>query len=239
MEPLREDLGYQLINRNKFGYDAFIDIRRLSKAWDLPVKRFYDVGTNEERVAEVTFSHFPCVEIFAFEPPPDTFLRLVRRMECRPRLRRQTGNALPIWIVQPEQPNAPHAVRFPQSERTMQVSCTTIDDFGATHGLGAIDVLEIDTEGSDFDVIPGGRKLLGLGAIRFVYFEFNEILERNGVSGGALPPIAMLVRPFGYRFVATYTDRIVTEGEMPAFPTRFLRYRQRRCWGHAGEHDTV
>ena len=33
-------------------------------------------------------------------------------------------------------------------------------------------------------------------------------------SGGALLPIAELIAPYGYHFVATYNDYIVTEGEM-------------------------
>jgi hypothetical protein len=64
-------------------------------------------------------------------------------------------------------------------------------------------------------------------------------LERIGVSGGALAPIAKLIRPFGYRFVATYTDRIVTEGEMLGVSNALFALPPAPQLGHAGEHDTV
>lgn len=80
--------------------------------------------------------------------------------------------------------------------------------------LDAIDVLKVDTEGFDLEVLKGAVNLLAAGLIRFIYFEFNEILNREGVFGGALAPIAELITPYGYRFVATYNDYVVTEGEM-------------------------
>jgi hypothetical protein len=51
-------------------------------------------------------------------------------------------------------------------------------------------------------------------AIKFICFEFNDLQSKEGTFGGALMPIDALLRPHGYRFVASYNDYIVTHGEM-------------------------
>jgi hypothetical protein len=62
-------------------------------------------------------------------------------------------------------------------------------------------------------VIKGASQKLAKREIKFVYAEFNDIFEGAGGSGGALFPICDFLYPFGFRFVATYTDYLVTEGE--------------------------
>jgi len=56
--------------------------------------------------------------------------------------------------------------------------------------------------------------MLSAGNVRFVYAEFNDMLPKLGTTGGALVPLSEFLAPFGFRFVATYTDYIVTHGEM-------------------------
>ena len=51
-------------------------------------------------------------------------------------------------------------------------------------------------------------------AIKFVFVEFNDLQPQKGRSGGALLPIDSLLHPNGFRFIASYNDLIVTEGEM-------------------------
>ena len=56
--------------------------------------------------------------------------------------------------------------------------------------------------------------MLKRGAISFVYFEFNDIqLTKNSV-GGALGPIDEFLRCHQYRFIASYNDYIVTDGDL-------------------------
>src|SRR6202035_1601258 len=50
--------------------------------------------------------------------------------------------------------------------------------------------------------------------IKFIYFEFNDISPRRDTSGGALEPIDQLIRPHGYRFIATYNDFVVPDAEL-------------------------
>ena len=56
--------------------DAFLDIKRLSHAWNWDIKVFFDVGANDGATAKAAVSHLPGARIFAFEPHPQTFVKL-------------------------------------------------------------------------------------------------------------------------------------------------------------------
>jgi hypothetical protein len=86
--------------------------------------------------------------------------------------------------------------------------------FCAERGIKKIDVLKIDTEGFDLEVLKGASTMLKLGAISFVYFEFNEIQVAASAAGGALLPIDEFLRRYQYRFIATYNDYVVTDGDL-------------------------
>lgn len=56
--------------------------------------------------------------------------------------------------------------------------------------------------------------MLNAGAISFVYFEFKDIQSDKNSAGGALTPIDELLRSYSYRFIASYNDFVVTEGDL-------------------------
>jgi FkbM family methyltransferase len=111
-------------------------------------------------------------------------------------------------------PNSQFAVRFAKEARQIQVHCTTLDKFCFERGVEHIDVLKIDTQGFDFEVLKGASSMLTRQAIKFIYVEFNDIIARRDASGGALEPIDQLIRPLGYRFIATYNDFVVPDAEL-------------------------
>jgi FkbM family methyltransferase len=236
IEPLRQYFGYDLINRGKFGYDAFLDIQRMSKAWKFPIECFIDIGANDGGTAKLASSYFPLARIYAFEPDPENFARLVQRMVDHRRFRAynlalgsQIGEAQ-LFRCEPSDlnslvPNGSYAVRFGRQGQSVPVRCTTLDEFSVVQNLDMIDVLKVDTEGFDLEVLKGAGRLLRAGTIRFIYCEFNDILTREGVFGGALAPIAELVTPYGYRFVATYTDYIRHAAVVPVRDDPYPRRR--------------
>jgi hypothetical protein len=111
-------------------------------------------------------------------------------------------------------PDAPYAVRFKKAARRIPVHCTTLDSYCNQQRIERIDVLKIDTEGYDLYVLRGSTQMLAKGAIRFVYVEFNDLNSWGGTTGGALLPIDELLRGYGFRFIASYNDYVVTEGEL-------------------------
>jgi FkbM family methyltransferase len=215
---------FDVISKRSYGCDPFLDIQKLSHAWQYPIDVFFDVGANEGMTIRQARQNFKHCRIFAFEPHPKTFLDLTENMKgiknvelVNLALGSEIGDKVMFQYdssdINSLLPNAQYAVRFHREAVQINVRCTTLDHFCYDHGIKQVDVLKIDTEGFDFDVLKGAASMLAEQAIKFVYFEFNDITPRTDASGGALLPIDQLIRPYGYRFIATYNDYILPDGE--------------------------
>ena len=77
--PLKRALAYagkDIINRNKYGYNILVDIERLSRTWGQTIDVFFDVGANVGQTIRSVRSKFDDCHIVAFEPHPQTFVKL-------------------------------------------------------------------------------------------------------------------------------------------------------------------
>ena len=210
---------------SKFRLDPWPDINRLADDWDYPITLFFDVGANDGETAVTAFRQFPNVRVISFEPHLGTFSELMTRMSDEAHFQ-GVNSALGSEIGEVEMfeydgskinsltDDAQYAVRFGKKGRRIGVQCTTLDAYCARNKIEQIDVLKIDTEGFDFKVLQGSSVMLQRHAIKFIYLEFNDLQPKEGTFGGALMPIDALLRPHGYRFVASYNDYIVTDDEM-------------------------
>jgi FkbM family methyltransferase len=214
------------------GTDVFSDIKRLSEAWNYPIKIFFDVGANDGATAEAALSHFVDARIFSFEPHPLTFRKLCANIS-RPRFKAfnialgDEKREAELFSYDNDKlnslvPDARYAVRFGKKGDQIKINMSTIDDFCADHCIATIDVLKVDTEGFDLSVMKGAAEKLAKREVRFIYTEFNDVFEQAGRSGGALFPICALLYPFGFRFVASYTDYVITDGEFFAVHNALL-----------------
>jgi len=57
----------------------------------------------------------------------------------------------------------------------IEFKSTTLDEFCETNKIDFIDLLKIDTEGHEWDVLLGARRMLSERRIQFIQFEFNEM----------------------------------------------------------------
>jgi FkbM family methyltransferase len=218
--------GYELVRKEyaPFGQDALVDVRRLGSQWRYPMRVCFDVGANVGQTALRLLEEFPGAAVYSFEPHPETFAALKSNLRhsaaCEPvniALGSTTGE-VDLFEYDESQVNslvqdAPYAVhRQTRPRRRIAVRSTTIDRFCSERKLERIGVLKIDTEGFDFQVLQGARRLLSERKIDFVYLEFNSIHPRAGMTQAALAPIDEFLSPFGYRFVATYTDKVSVDG---------------------------
>jgi FkbM family methyltransferase len=215
--------------KNRFGSDPFIDIERLSYAWQYPLAVLFDVGANVGQTTLYALKRFRNCRIVAFEPHPETFLLLKERVKEHPRvdlinvaLGSEIGDKTMFEYggfdgassLNSLVDDAQGAVRLGMKAKTTMVHCTTLDKFCTEQRIKKIDVLKIDTEGFDYEVLKGASSMLTRKAIKFIYFEFNDIQPKSGTTGGALSPIDSLIRPHGYRFIASYNDFAITMGEL-------------------------
>jgi len=219
-------IKWALHRTGRYGHDAFADIKRLSQAWQYSIEIFFDVGANDGHAITRARHDFGSCRIISFEPHPKTFRQLTDNMANIPNvellnvaLGSEVGEKMMFEYdnskINSLIPDAQYAVRFNKdASRQIRVDGTTIDRFCSDRHIKKIDILKIDTEGYDFEVLKGATSMLAQRAIRFIYFEFNDISPRIGTSGGALMPIDQLISPHGYRFIATYNDSVVPEGEL-------------------------
>lgn len=223
-----ERAGYFVSSRQvlPYGIDYMFDIDRLCRAWGLSIRCFFDVGANIGQTSRAALSAFEAATIYAFEPHPETF-RTLRSLITDPRFVPcntavgDTSEAVMLFDYGPGSvmnslaKNAQFATRFDtKAGKEISVPCTTIDNFCEQHHIESIDILKIDTEGLELVVLRGAKNVLSTGRVRFVYVEFNDMLPRPGATGGALIPLTEFLSPFGFRLVSTYTDHVLTSGEM-------------------------
>jgi FkbM family methyltransferase len=222
-----ESVGYRVYHREvlPFGIEYMLDIERLGRAWDIPIRTFFDVGANIGQTSSLALSSFHEAHVFAFEPDPRTFSKLVQSLGKHPRLATynfaisNACGAAPFFKYSSSTlnsliPDAQYPMRRGVTAERITVDCTTLTEFCSANGIHLIDVLKIDTEGCDLLVLQGGEQLLSAGRVRFVYLEFNDMSPRKGSTGGSLTPISDFLGQFGFRFVATYPDYMELGEEM-------------------------
>lgn len=185
----------------------------------------FDVGANDGETTSLLLQHFPGAQVHCFEPQATLAAKLQSRFVRDPRVRvRQLalGNAestVKFFEYENDKiasmtPNAPFAVRFGQEPKMTEVPCTTVDQYCEREGIERIDILKIDTEGNDHLVLEGAARMIAAGRIAFVYVEFNSLEPIEGQFGGALAVMNRMLQPAGYRFIASYSDYVVSEPPM-------------------------
>ena len=66
---------------------------------------------------------------------------------------------------------------------TATIRLTTLDRWSAAEGVGQIDVLKLDTQGSELGILQGGRRMLAGVRVLEVEVEFNEIYRGQPLFG--------------------------------------------------------
>lgn len=158
------------------------------------VKTVVDVGANTDVCGA---EQLTAANIFAFEPHPETYKKLqtaIRQnhqthVRCFPYgLSDKKGNVT-LWdfaddaelkVTQPTSTLASldktviekfHG----QKAQGFTIKVETLDNIATKLSLKTIDLLKIDTEGHEYRVLSGAKKLLQQNRIRIIQFEFNEM----------------------------------------------------------------
>lgn len=225
VRTLCERAGYVLWKRDfiRYGVEPFLDMQRLSCAWKKPVKTFFDVGANVGQTAAAAREAFPSARIFSFEPHPATFQRLHSAIPASAlfsahHLAFSDKEGIATFYeyatdgegtnINSLVPNARFPTQRGYKANQITVPCSTIDDFCADNSVERIDVLKMDTEGSEMFVLKGAQETLRNGRVGLILTEYNALLPQDGTAGGSLLPIAEFLHSLGYIYLCSYTDRI-------------------------------
>ena len=165
-------------------------LRKLHSDGQLSMKVIVDVGANDLAYGQ---TEFPQATIYAFEPQPESFVRL-KQGAARNVVPIQAAvgdhqGTVDFWDFadraprKTEQPTSQLATihrevieqLYHQPAKKYRVKMTTIDTFATENRIKHIDLLKIDAEGNELAVLKGASGLLDANQIDIIQFEFNEI----------------------------------------------------------------
>jgi FkbM family methyltransferase len=142
------------------------------------------------------------LDLHAFEPSHDAYQRLGEALGGRGAALFQAGlsdrvGQATLHVAGPAAGiNSLHRPDGLRGAATEQVPVTTLDAHAREHGLAAIALVKIDTEGHDLAVLRGARELLAAQRIAVVQFEYNS---RWIYARSFLRDAFALLAPLGYR----------------------------------------
>lgn len=163
------------------GVDPVYDVSRLLSR--LPHEVVFDVGAHRGEVALRFLKSWPKATVHGFEPDPQTFADLRRRVGAHPRTRLHqcalgasvgegrlsTSGASDLHRLLPPDTADPHHV----------VKVSSLDELCRSEGIRRIDYLKIDTEGHDLDVLRGAEKMLRDRCIGVIEVEAGMLPEKE------------------------------------------------------------
>jgi FkbM family methyltransferase len=226
-------LGYRVVNASRrWGVDHLDDIYRIVGDPN-KIREVFDVGANVGLTASTYAEAFPKSRVLAFEPVRGTFEMLAKNTRSNRRIVPNhcalgNFNGVTSCTLQGDSRNNSllqglkdqlHA----NSNRSEEVQVFTLDSVKEKFGIGAIDLLKIDTEGFDLAVLEGASETLRRGEIKFIYCEFHNLLRRRSVAQlGSLVELAEFIGGHNYRFLTMYTDSVHGHESIGTYNALFL-----------------
>lgn len=185
--------GIGVLNSESYGATGEEYLFKFLQA-TIPLHIVFDVGANTGEYTEWVKKYFPKASIYAFEPHPNTYKRLLKNTKDQfvktYNLALGENNRLgKLWdfaddaVLKSTQPTSnlsslqKDVISRLHQQKSMSflVKVTTLDDFMKKEKIERISLLKIDTEGTEFDVLLGAKEALKRGKIDIIQFEFNEM----------------------------------------------------------------
>lgn len=160
-------------------------LTKLLKHADQPI--VFDVGANTGKYSNLLLNINPSCVIYAFEPHPITFDKLSEALADK---KAKLINAATsdkegelTLFDYANQDGSEHASLLRAVIEDIrgapvtshQVKTLRLDDFAQLNNIEVIDLLKIDTEGSELITLHGASKLINERRILAIQFEFNEM----------------------------------------------------------------
>ena len=148
----------------------------------------FDIGANEGDYCKKVIKANGNVKLLAFEPHPDTFNRLVYKFMNFDSIYFYNfafGDKIEKSKLYDykNSKGTSHASKFKDVIRVLHdsnfdeynIQSLTLDYFVENNSIESIDLIKIDTEGSEFNILLGGIETIRLGKVKAIHFEFNEM----------------------------------------------------------------
>lgn len=204
-------LGFDIrrINQLPFGVDYCADIQYCLNGKRLDI--VFDVGANIGQTTSHLLKEFPDCQIYAFEPFPDTFTKLVTNTRNMPNVK-TINKALGNYIGKSPMISDSNSLLISlcqddinQDKDSVIVEVDTIDNFCSVNNINTISLLKTDTEGLDLKVIKGAQRLLSSQKIDYIYSECRFFHRR--IASDFVEMVEYL-RYYNYNIVSVYTEAV-------------------------------
>jgi FkbM family methyltransferase len=205
-----------------FGVDWLHDIHFLCKGG--PLGTVLDVGANIGTFTKRVAESFPDSDIFAFEPVPSTYEKLVentrnlrRVTTTRAGMSNRIGEGRITTQPLSQQNRLIDADSFNKSEHdsnSIKLDLLTVDEFCNNHASGRIGLLKTDTEGHDVQVLQGAQTLLKSGTVGLILCECAFPGAGEDAIHTPFHDIQNYLVPLGYHVVSFYTGAVNELGWM-------------------------
>jgi FkbM family methyltransferase len=204
----------QSLKKTDFRENAFEVQQRLAKSTP---KIIFDLGANRGDTALNYAKLFPLASIYAFEPFPETYDKLIARVGGNKMIKPQPvaisekkGEAVFHSNVNEDTnsllPSAKIGLSSDDQVRTqsqIKVNTETIDDFCIEHQIGKIDILKMDIQGAELSALKGASQLLKEKKISMIYFE--TYFQKQYENQPLFYEIATFLEGYGYHLQDLYS----------------------------------
>ena len=150
-----------------------------------PGNTVFDVGAHVGQWSSHALKTAADIELFSFEPTPKTFEQLKKNIPA-PNVRMFNiamgkDDGLADFICYETEISHSSFWHWKQQAKpqTISVQVRSLDSFCAEHRIRSIDLLKIDTEGAEFFVLSGAKRMLEARRIKIIQFEYTDHPEDN------------------------------------------------------------
>jgi FkbM family methyltransferase len=201
---------------------------------DKEVKIVFDVGAHEGKITQRMNDAFEGASIYAFEPFPGSYKKLLEKEHLSNRIKSfqsalssckgsstlfvnsfsETNSLLPSNHLN-------SAIdQLTSNINEISIETLTLDDFCLQHNIDHIDLLKLDTQGSELKVLEGGEKLLRSQSIKAIYceVEFMEIYQQQPL----FDEIFRYLKGFDYYLYNFYNLNSIETGQLAWADALFL-----------------
>lgn len=183
-----------------------------------------DVGANVGDYTQLFLEYFPKGEAICYEPIPEVFDKLGFRFGADPRVtcknyglyNQKIKNHKFYFVNNIKGANSDdsgmsslhyRAEHFPRFDYTeIKVNLITMDSLISK--INRVDFIKIDTEGSEFMVLDGGRKFIEKKKPTFIQWEYGGCYQDSHTKG---KDVVILLTELGYDVVDKTFRKIVPE----------------------------
>lgn len=199
------------------------------ESYDITPQIILDIGANKGLMVDIYSKKFPLSKIHAFEAIPElsdelrntfhndsniTIVPNALDKEEGVRSFNQTvisGNSS-FFDISEQQKQSSHHDDVTRVVKSIDVQCTTLDNYAQKNQIEIIDFLKIDIQGAEVLAFEGAKKLLENGSISAIYVEvmFSKVYENQCFYHD----IASLLLKNGYWFYNFFDSSCQADGSL-------------------------